>query len=149
MKHARKDYARIQDPWGKIGDDEPVFLIRCQDVLFIEILAEYGRRYANLNGADPEILSQLALHTIRARKWQQDHPTKVPDAPTEDCGCHAETLVVAMLPDGTPIGGWSTDAEGNHKPSGISALKEMLNEEHGKNAGVYVHLTPREEETDE
>ena len=28
MKHARDDYNRIQDPAGKIPEDEPVFLLR-------------------------------------------------------------------------------------------------------------------------
>ena len=32
MKHARSDYDRIQDPDGKIPANEPVFLIRGQDV---------------------------------------------------------------------------------------------------------------------
>lgn len=31
MKHARKDYDRIQDPENKIPTDEPVFLLRGQD----------------------------------------------------------------------------------------------------------------------
>ena len=32
MKHARDDYAHIQDPSGKIPEDEPVFLLRAQDM---------------------------------------------------------------------------------------------------------------------
>ncbi len=31
MLHPRKDYARIQDPAGKIPMEEPVFLLRAQD----------------------------------------------------------------------------------------------------------------------
>ena len=31
MKHAREDYNRIQDPAGKIPENEPVFLLRGQD----------------------------------------------------------------------------------------------------------------------
>lgn len=31
MIHARSDYDHIQDPSGKIGKDEPVFLIRGKD----------------------------------------------------------------------------------------------------------------------
>ena len=33
MIHAREDYNRIQDPAGKIGEDEPVFLLRAKDSL--------------------------------------------------------------------------------------------------------------------
>lgn len=35
MRHAREDYNRIQDPAGKIHEDEPVFLMRAQDALFV------------------------------------------------------------------------------------------------------------------
>lgn len=31
MKHGREDYNRIQDPSGKIPEDEPVFLLRGSD----------------------------------------------------------------------------------------------------------------------
>ena len=32
MKHSREDYDRIQDPENKIPKDEPVFLLRGQDI---------------------------------------------------------------------------------------------------------------------
>ena len=32
MKHARSDYDRIQDPSRIIPEDEPVFLLRAQDI---------------------------------------------------------------------------------------------------------------------
>lgn len=32
MIHARNDYQRIQDPETKIPQDEPVFLLRAQDI---------------------------------------------------------------------------------------------------------------------
>lgn len=31
MRHLRSDYDPIQDPSGKIGDDEPVFVLRAND----------------------------------------------------------------------------------------------------------------------
>jgi len=40
MKHAREDYNRIQDPDEKIPDNEPVFLLRGQDVLAPNLLRE-------------------------------------------------------------------------------------------------------------
>jgi hypothetical protein len=136
MVHARKDYARIQDPWGKIGDDEPVFLIRAQDALMIPILGAYLKLYTDNQHHDHLISMQIAEHIKTVVSWIQKNPgrTKLADAPKEHCNCPAETVVVAMLPDGTPIGGWTTDAEGNHKPSPVGALKEMLNEQHGKAA---------------
>lgn len=137
MIHARKDYARIQDPWNKIADDEPVFLVRAQDMLFIPMLGAYRKLYQDQPNADPVIMRYIDEHIQRAADWQTANHSrlKIADAPKEHCNCPAETVVVAMLPDGTPIGGWTTDAEGNHKPSPVRALKEMLNEKHGKHAG--------------
>lgn len=43
MKHARPDYARFQDPAGKIPADEPVFLLRGQDVLAADTVRAYAR----------------------------------------------------------------------------------------------------------
>ena len=73
MKHARADYDRIQDPAGKIPDDEPVFLIRGQDF----VGATAVRIWADLNdlaGGD-EQLSRLARAWARKMDaW----PTKKP-----------------------------------------------------------------------
>lgn len=33
MLHARKDYMHIQDETGKVGENEPVFLLRAKDQL--------------------------------------------------------------------------------------------------------------------
>lgn len=41
MRHLRKDYDRIQDPHGKIGEDEPVILIRGRDQFFMTMLLQY------------------------------------------------------------------------------------------------------------
>lgn len=41
MIHVRTDYQRIQDPSGRIPDDEPVFLLRAQDSLALETLHFY------------------------------------------------------------------------------------------------------------
>jgi len=69
MKHARKDYDRIQDPDGKIPEDEPVFIVRAQDIC----AGDTVRAWAALNddiGGDPisstyepntQLLANLAL----------------------------------------------------------------------------------------
>lgn len=60
MIHARDDYNRIQDPSGYIPDNEPVFLLRGQDVSAPDAV----RAWAELNqanGGDAN-LSQLALN---------------------------------------------------------------------------------------
>lgn len=78
MKHARDDYARIQDPENKIGEDEPVFLIRAKDVSGPETLrfwAEENKR----NGGDP-ILSALAYTWANTMTlWQVENGHKPAD----------------------------------------------------------------------
>lgn len=68
MKHARPDYDRIQDPANKIPTDEPVFLIRGQDVSSSAAV----RAWADLNdqnGGDRK-LSQLARnHATLMDQW--------------------------------------------------------------------------------
>lgn len=44
MKHARPDYNRIQDPAGLIPEDEPVFLLRGQDVLAPSLVKDWAIR---------------------------------------------------------------------------------------------------------
>jgi hypothetical protein len=42
MKHARRDYNRIQDPAAQIPADEPVFLLRGQDPLAPSVVRNYA-----------------------------------------------------------------------------------------------------------
>lgn len=78
MIHSRADYNRIQDPAGKIGEDEPVFLIRAHD----EIAPEVVRAWADYNeeaGGDDE-LSRLARdHADLMEAWQKRHGKKLAD----------------------------------------------------------------------
>jgi hypothetical protein len=79
MLHARKDYQRIQDPLttspaGKsspargIPKDEPVFLIRAQDPLFVPMLSHYAE-LAQLVGCDPRLVQSVIAHRELARLW--------------------------------------------------------------------------------
>jgi hypothetical protein len=80
MLHARPDYQHIQDPSGKIPEDEPVFLLRAQDKLApyaIELWAEA----AETEGADPWIVQVALRHAALMREWQKEHGSKVPDMP--------------------------------------------------------------------
>jgi hypothetical protein len=78
MIHARDDYNRIQDPDGKIADDEPVFLIRAKD----KVSAAAVRTWAELHkaaGGDP-IISQIAYdHADLMEEWQSEHGSKSAD----------------------------------------------------------------------
>jgi hypothetical protein len=81
MIHARADYNRIQDPAGKIGAEEPVFLMRAQDDAFCTILAfaidQYRGRQAD------GVVARLERHLSLAQQWQATHPTKVADVPPD------------------------------------------------------------------
>ncbi len=79
MIHARDDYNRIQDPAGKIGEDEPVFLMRAQDDLFLPALRFY-QSSAAIEGLH-DIADRIQEHLRLAGEWRKTHPTKLPDLP--------------------------------------------------------------------
>jgi len=49
MIHARTDYDRIQDPEGKIAEDEPVFLLRAKDK-FAPSTIRFWAKHVRLSG---------------------------------------------------------------------------------------------------
>lgn len=72
MLHARKDYQRIQDPLNAkdkgIPKDEPVFLLRAQDPLFIPVLTVYAEM-AKAIGCDAPLVQSVIAHRELARLW--------------------------------------------------------------------------------
>lgn len=78
MKHARDDYNRIQDPSGKIPADEPVFLIRGQDMAGPQALREYAKAASAL-GASTKLVTLVLDHAKRMEEWQRVFARKVPD----------------------------------------------------------------------
>lgn len=78
MKHARADYDRIQDPAGKIPDNEPVFLLRGQDISAPWAVEEWIK-HAKANGARPDIIAAAREQLARMNDWQDEHGNKVPD----------------------------------------------------------------------
>lgn len=86
MKHARRDYDRIQDPGytdhkgilHKIPDDEPVFLIRAQDICAIPMLRYYVHKAYEM-GAKSNIIDSVAYQIMVIEEWQKTHATKIPD----------------------------------------------------------------------
>lgn len=81
MKHARSDYdARIQDSAGIIPDDEPVLLIRGQDAAALAALDAWVEAAAEI-GTDLAVLGAVERHRERLVRWQEEHGSKVPDAP--------------------------------------------------------------------
>ena len=78
MKHARPDYqVRFDiDPLGKIGEDEPVFLLRAQDILFVPMLKMYVM-LTQLMSRDGDIIASTLDHIELAEKWITDNGGKV------------------------------------------------------------------------
>jgi hypothetical protein len=80
MKHARPDYDRIQDPAGVIPEDEPVFLLRAQDVLAPAVVRAWADS-AEANGAEGHMVAAARHHARQMERWQGQHGFKVPDMP--------------------------------------------------------------------
>lgn len=82
MLHARNDYDHIQDASGKIGDNEPVFLLRAKDKCAPEAVEAWAA-IAEAEGADAFIVATARQHAKTMRQWQDDTGiAKVPDMPT-------------------------------------------------------------------
>jgi hypothetical protein len=79
MKHARDDYNRIQDPAGIIPDNEPVFLLRGQDICAQAAIGAWVNA-ASRSGASPEIIKAAIDQIGRIDKWQAK-TRKTPDLP--------------------------------------------------------------------
>lgn len=69
MKHARTDYARIQDPENKIPADEPVFLLRAQDRTAAQVVRYWATLNATLPDRDPHAIQLAMEHADRMSKW--------------------------------------------------------------------------------
>lgn len=82
MLHARDDYNRIQDPAGKIGKDEPVFLLRAQDVSAPATLRFWAKENLR-SGGDPALSDLAEDHADLMESWQKTHCAKPADLPDE------------------------------------------------------------------
>jgi len=78
MKHARADYDRIQDPEGKIADDEPVFIVRSKDKLAPSVMRHWAM-LQRLIGGDPNMAQMVEDHAKMAEEWQVRNGCKVAD----------------------------------------------------------------------
>ena len=83
MIHAREDYnKRIQDSEGIIPTDEPVFLLRGQDVT-APLVVEFWADRAEKAGALPNIVAAARRQAFDMLTWQRLHLVKVPDMPPQ------------------------------------------------------------------
>jgi hypothetical protein len=80
MRHARPDYNRIQDPAGKIAADEPVFLLRANDMLASGPVRYYAA-IAKDSGLD-DIAKMAYEWADRMDDWRERNGKgKLPDIP--------------------------------------------------------------------
>lgn len=83
MKHAREDYNRIQDPLGLIPEDEPVFLLRGQDVFAPKLLRNWAHELLG-RGGDAKMAEMVMQHATDMEEWQRTEKGKIPDLPVKD-----------------------------------------------------------------
>lgn len=79
MKHARDDYNRIQDPAGKIPEDEPVFLLRGQDKAAPGAVRAYAEILESMGG-DPVLVRLSREQAEKMELWQVAVRSKVADS---------------------------------------------------------------------
>jgi hypothetical protein len=78
MKFTRDDYnKRIIDTAGKIPDDEPVFLLRAQDVYAPSTLRYYAKLLEEDGNKD--MADELRLHARQMVIWQKSVRVHKPD----------------------------------------------------------------------
>jgi hypothetical protein len=80
MRHARPDYERFQDPAGLIPQDEPVFLIRAQDITAAPTVRFWASQ-AEARGADPRMVKRVRAWADEIERYQDHNGVKVPDMP--------------------------------------------------------------------
>jgi len=78
MLHARQDYNRIQDPDNKIPKDEPVFLLRGQDISAPSTLRHWADQN-ELNCGEVELSIKARKHALAMEKWQLEHHVQPAD----------------------------------------------------------------------
>lgn len=78
MKHTRPDYNRIQDPGSLIPENEPVFLLRGQDLAAPKALREYAMQ-AHKMGAGIDVVTSTLEQARAMEAWQRTVARKVAD----------------------------------------------------------------------
>jgi len=78
MKHARDDYnQRIQDSESKIPADEPVFLIRGQDIIGHEAVRAWAHLH-RVNGGSDQAYVLAMRHADLMENWPKKKHADIP-----------------------------------------------------------------------
>jgi hypothetical protein len=102
MKHAREDYNRIQDPAGLIPEDEPVFLLRAQDMLAPATIVWWSEQLAKRDG-DPTLVKMAKGQADKMVAWQKAHGFKLPDLPKKAAPIQPNKITVLIPTPGRII----------------------------------------------
>lgn len=125
MKHAREDYnERIIDVTGKIPDDEPVFLLRGQDQLFVDMLTYYSYRIKQGYG-DFKLSTAIDEYMPEVKKWQDEHGAKRPDMPKDNTPQEIDINVYELKDLGFEVVGFVQPQTVKKYPGG-SAVRGLL-----------------------
>ena len=81
--HNMKDYTKVRKTLG-IPEDEPIFILRAQDMLSIPTIARYdvaAREIAEHERPGKEWFESLEAHQAEFAKWQAENldKVKIPD----------------------------------------------------------------------
>lgn len=108
MLHARSDYTeRIVDIAGLIPEEEPVFLLRGQDLLAPNLLVQWAEEYERLGG-DPAVAESVQRHARRMADWQLvSGKAKIADVPLGVLPAGVQDQTPGEGPEGT----WTPDPE--------------------------------------
>ncbi len=83
MIHNRADYMHIQDPSGKIGEDEPVFMVRCKDQLAPGTVRIWAQLYGIINdenNSDTQVIIEQLVNSLK--NYNHDNCTMTDDVKT-------------------------------------------------------------------
>lgn len=120
MKHARPDYAPIQDPRGKIPDDEPVFLLRGQDPAAVIAVRVYANA-ARMLGAH-EVGHFSDMQATAMEEWQARVKQKTPDL--DPGGAPFDPLRDGKPPAHRPLVAFNPQSCVGKEPCGECHLRE-------------------------
>jgi len=138
MKHARSDYNCIQDPSGKIPDDEPVFLLRGKDICAPEIIERWA--YVAGQAGASKTITDAALYQAQAmREYQQGlGECKIPDMPesAKVPGLFRHVPNLQMWPIAKP-----PEDPYDFEKIPITILTEIPKMGHVLNPGIYYYYT--------
>ncbi len=84
MLHAREDYNRIQDPENKIGENEPVFIVRAKDSFSTHTMLAWADAvlFEGQLKNDNKLKAMAGMvyeHVKKTIEWQNENGCKNPD----------------------------------------------------------------------